>query len=328
MWRFLLLLGIIFAFPSCGVYKDDDKEDSDAGLHWFLLDSGLKEPASKKLVYRELFGTGNTLRLHQSMCIWDSKAFCMNDGIECKVLDLESNNWLETVPLPDKSHHNNAQFSGIYHNKDDKYPLLLLSRGSYAPDRNDVYIVKVNDTANHFSFSSIKTIHNSIREAMFNGSWVIDSDHNKLFLYCMTKGDYRLKEDNRFCVFSFRLPDFFYPNDIVLGYQDVIDRWEYDYLTLQGGTYYNNYLLFNVQSLSSVDGRTDIVSTKDVIAINTMTGKIEAIMPLEETIETEGICVFDNKLYVSFKQGSPDQKEMSVVFALYEYTLPSSILMD
>ena len=144
----------------------------------------------------------------------------------------------------------------------------------------------------------------------------------------MTSGDYRVKKENYFCVFSFNLPDITNTEEVTLGYEDVIDRWEYPYLTLQGGTYCNNYLLFNVQALESVNGRRDIVTQKDVIAVNSMTGRIEAILPLEETIETEGIAVFDNKLYVSFKHGIPDQEANSVVFALYEYTLPSSLIKN
>lgn len=330
MSRFLFLLVYVFSLSSCTIQNNDciSCEDERSTLKWTWIDSGQKEASQAKLVYKEFFGDGNALRFHQSLCVWSNKAFCINDGEECKVLDLNSKEWLEAGALPDKSHHNNAQFSNIFFRDGDQYPLLLLSRGSYAPDQNCVYIVRITETDGRFHFSLIKTIRNTIKEAVYNGSWVIDCEHKRLFLYTMTSGDYRVTEGNFFCVFSFNLPDITNAKDVTLGYEDVIDRWEYSYLTLQGGTYCNNYLIFNVQSLESVNGRKDLVTNKDVIAVNSMTGRIEAILPLEETIETEGIAVFDNKLYVSFKHGSPNQEANSVVFALYEYALPSSLIKN
>ena len=296
-----------------------------SGLTWEWVDSGFEENATKELVYEEQFGEGNTIRLHQSMSVFDDVAFCFNHGNECRIYDLKTKDQFYAEPLPDKSHHNNAQFSNVFFEQGDRFPLLILSRGDYPPNPNDFYVVRVQENEGRYSFSIVKTIHNSIREAIHNGSWVIDEDHNKLFLYCMTTGDYRVKENNHFCIYSFNLPDITDPEDITLGYEDVLDKWEYTYLIHQGGTYYNGFLLFNVQSLSSVEGK-EVVSSKSVIAINATSGHIDIVLPLDDSKETEGISVFDNCLYVSFKEGNENQSFANTVFTLNAYSLPASII--
>ena len=319
----------VLAFSSCsGNFALDGTDISLyawSGLTWKWVDSGNEEIATKKVVYEEQFGEGNSIRFHQSMSVFGDVAFCFNHGEECRIYDLKTKEKLFSNPLPDKSHHNNAQFSTVYFKPEDEFPLLVLSRGDYPPNPNDFYIVRVQNEKGHYSFSVVKTIHNTIQEAKNNGSWVVDEDHGRLFLYCMTAGDYRVKEDNRFCVFSFRLPDISDPEDVTLGYEDVLQKWEYTYLIHQGGTYYNGYLFFNVQSLNSVEGK-DVVSSKSVIAINTTDGHIDIVLPLDDFKETEGISVYDNKLYVSFKEGSESQSAKNTVFSLKEYSLPKSII--
>lgn len=327
-YQFLLLITlVIFAACNTGVDESETKVLPYvwSELKWTWIDSGKEEIVRKKMVYEECFGEGNTLRLNQSMTIYSDRIFCFNHGDECRVYDFQTKEQIESDLLPDKSHHNNAQFSSTFLNDGDKYPLLILSRGDYPPNQNDLYVVRVTE-GGVISFSIIKTIHNSIVEAQNNGSWVIDEEYGKLYLYCMTAGDYRIKENNNhFCVFSFRLPDICNQEDITLSYDDVIDRWDYTYLIHQGGTYYNGYLFFNVQSLTSV-GEKSVANSKSVIAINSRNGHIEAILPLDDNKETEGICAYDDKLFVCFKNGSQDQGPSDITFTLNQYSLPSSLV--
>lgn len=322
MKNLLLLIVFMSIIAAC---TDDVDSSSFPGLAWTWIDDGQKEQAVERLIYEEQFGEENALRLNQSMSVWQDNAFCFIHGSECKVLNFNTKEWLQSDPLPEQSHNNNAQFLNTYYDSEDNYPLLLLSRGDYPPNQNDAYIVRVKEDNQHFYFSIVKTIHNTIQEARYNGSWIIDEEHKKIYLYCMTKGDWRLKENNNFIVFSFPLPDILESSDISLGYNDVLDRWEYPYLIHQGGTYYNGYLFFNVQSMKSYEGRK-IGTSKDVIVVNTVNGRIEAIMPLTERKETEGICIYNNKLYISFKNGNSEQNAMDIVFTINEYTLPASIV--
>ena len=319
----------VFFLTSCHVDITLDELSvslfSWSGSKWTWVESGDEEFAQKEVLYEEQFGTGNSLRHNQSMCVFEERAFCFNDGDECHVIDLEEKKRVFSELLPDTSHHNNAQFLNTYYDKDDKYPLLLLSRGNYPPSQNECYVIRVQEHDGSLSFSIIKTIYNTIQEAKNNGSWVVDDEHGKLYLYSMTLSDYRVKENNRFCVISFNLPDLLSPEDVTLDYSDVLEKWEYTYLIHQGGTYYNGYLFFNVQELSSVAGKS-ITSPKCVIAINVHNGRIEATLPLDDHKETEGISIFNNLLFVSFRNGTEEQAPTATVFTLSQYTLPSSIV--
>lgn len=329
MKRLIIVLSNVFLLLSC--HATITIEDTSVSLFswssqkWTWVESGDEEIAHKRVLYEEMFGTGNSFRLNQSLCIFDARAFCFNDGDECRVIDLGEKQQVLSEPLPDISHHNNAQFLQTYYDKDDKYPLLLLSRGDYPPMQNEFYVIRVKEQEGIISFRTIKTIHNTLQEAKNNGSWVVDEEHGKLYLYCMTLSDWRVKENNRFCIFSFRLPDLISPEGVTLGYSDVLEQWEYTYLIPQGGTYYNGFLFFNVEELSSV-GKKRLTSPKCVIAINVNNGRIEAILPLDDHKETEGISIDNDLLFLSFKNGSKNQAPTTTVFTLSQYTLPSSIV--
>ena len=324
----LFLLSVLMISSCSGNIVHDGTDISVfawTGLTWKWVGSGKEEMATKRLVFEEQFGEGNTLRLNQSMSVWNDLAFCFNHGTECRVYDMNTGERLNCEPLQDKSHHNNAQFSSVFYEKNDRFPLLILSRGDYPPNQNDLYVVRVVLEEKNFAFSVVKTIHNSIQEAQYNGSWVIDEEHGRLYLYCMTAGAWRVRENNRFCVFSFNLPDISDPEEVTLTYEDVLEKWEYTYLVHQGGTYYNGYLFFNVQSLESVEGES-VICSRSVIAVNVANGHIDIVLPLDDYKETEGISVYNQKLYVSFKSGSADQAPSAVVFSLKEYSLPESII--
>ena len=291
------------------------------GLSWVLLDSSTKLPVSHNTIYEECFGEGNTLRLNQSMSICSNRIFCFNDGTSAHVFDFTTKEYITSDSLPEKSHHNNSQFTRSFVNESDQYPLLLLSRGDYPPNQNDLYLVQVMEKEGVISFHRYKTIHNTLEEAKYNGSWVVDEGNKRLFLYTMDHGDWRLKDDNVFTVYEFKSPDL-NTEDVTLGYEDVVNMWKYSYLILQGGTYYKGLLFFNVQELKSIYGH-ELTCSKCVIAIDANTGQINAYLPLDESLETEGICVYDQKLFVSFKNGSQKQGRKDIVFKINEYELPS-----
>lgn len=328
---FFFLLLIQFAF-SCRSTKDsielyDPSGITENSLRWKWIKSNMTENSKSRLVHQLFFSDKNQIRFHQSMSIYDNKAFCFNHGDICYVFDIKSKEELPASPLPEISHHNNAQFLDVFYQDDDKFPLLLLSRGDYPPNQNEFYIVRVEEKEKLFSFVRLKTIKNTLVEAKNGGSWFADTQRGTLYLYTMTKGDYRVREDNYSCVYTFKLPDLKSPSTVTLSYEDVEQYWEFPYFVYQGGTFYNGYLFFNVQSLSALEGKT-LESSNNVLMIDSRTGSIEAVLPLIESLETEGIAVYNHNLYISYKNGADTQEESSTVFKLCEYHLPASIIKE
>ena len=307
---------------SCSLEQD---VSTTSRIQWTWLASAAQNNVEEQVVYEELFGDGNPIRFHQSMCVYDGLAFCFSHGTECIVIDLRTGERLQAEKLPESSHHNNAQFLNIFYTDKEKFPLLLLSRGDYPPNQNEFYIVRIVEKDEVLEFNRIQTIKNTIPEAKHGGSWVFNEETNTLYLYTMTKGDYRVKEGNQACILSFSLQGLVGSKEITLGLENVINRWDLPYLIYQGGTYFNGYLFFNVQSLQSIGGyKTE--TDKNILAINAATGQVDAIMPLTESMETEGICVSDNHLYVSFKNGNAQQDPDNTVFKIMRYSLPDAII--
>lgn len=313
--------GILLVCISCD-YNSNEENDV---YGWEIFETNSVVPATRHEIYSEVYGLGNTNYQHQSMFFYADKVFCFESGAKCKVYDFHTFNALAYCDLQEDSHHNNAQITDIFYSNKDKYPLLLLSRGDYPPNKNACYIVRIQETSNNFSFKVIKTIHNSIKEAQNNGSWIIDERNGFLYLYCMDNGDYRTTEDNHFCIFQFRLPDILNDDsDYYLTYSDVLNKWTSPYLVLQGGTCHEGNLIFNVEGLSEIEGRKT-ERGRYAIVFNPQKGRFLAKLPLMEINETEGICIYNNKLYISYKDGLLDRQPDYVMFKIMEYSLPENL---
>lgn len=317
-----LLFLTLFSVTSCQI---DDFLSILFPYGWIDCKTEQVFSTSRNELYYEYLGTGNTNNEHQSMAVYENMFFCFESGNKCRVYDSSTFAMLSYCDLEENSHHNNAQMTDIYLREDDKYPLLLLSRGDYPPNKNSFYLVRIEESSFKFSFRIVKTIHNSIKEAQNNGSWIVDSINKYLYLYCMDNGDYRTIEDNHFCIFQFKLPNIFNEEtEYHLSYSDVINKWTFPYLVLQGGTCYNGYLLFNVQDLSEIEGRSIAVG-KYALLFNPKSGAFTARLPLYESLETEGICVKEDKLFISYKDGNTNHQPDYLMFKIVEYDLPNNL---
>ena len=154
-----LILSCCVLVCSCNI---SDELDDSGSVNWTWIKSEIKEKANKRIVHQELFGQGNAIRLLQSMSMFDNKAFCFIDGVDSYIFDINSKEVFNTGKLPEKSHHNNAQFLDVYYQEGDKYPLLLLSKGNYPPDQNECFIVRLEEINDSIKFTRIKTIKNNI----------------------------------------------------------------------------------------------------------------------------------------------------------------------
>lgn len=135
---------------------------------------------------------------NQSLAIWDGKYFCFNDTNHtrgfCVVINMTDNQVIErveTAPVEiGGSHLNNAQFTDLFYTVNDKYPLLILSRGDYASGSASdeaFHVVRITEESGHFVFTHIKKVLINTKYTHFNNSVIYDAARNYIWSYAQTQ---------------------------------------------------------------------------------------------------------------------------------------------
>ena len=284
-------------------------------------------------IISQLYANGGSLtQWTQSMAIFNGKIFLFLDtaaesapdaGYSFVVIDLASKAILYRGNTPTRAcHNNNAQFLDIFYDEGDTYPLLLLSRGDYpsSPDAGKCYIVRIVENDGAFELEIIKTISCTMPQAKYNGSWVTDR-HGNLYLYTMTIGDYQTPESagNRFVIYRF---DMFNPLDgvdITLSASDVKGMSVLDYCVLQGGDSFGGKLFLPIQSYTKINGVTPAYTGHIVAVIDPIAGCVENMIP-SDTLENEGVCIYEGKMYVSSKDGNGSSSTTTPTFKIQAFS--------
>ena len=280
-------------------------------------------------VYSEKWGQGNIHNRAQSMAIHNDKVFVFLDNSgstqSLGVVVYNFNDWslVGEYLLPIASHQNNAQFSNVYYNENDAFPLLLLSRGDYPDGISAFYSIRITEFEGQFKFETIRTIYCSIPESKNNGSWVANFNQNRLWMYCLTKGDWRVPEDegNRLNLYEFELPDLTSTNDLTLTNEDVVRVSNFDYAILQGATENSGRIFLSVANVTKINNNPITLAGKGahyIMVINPDNGRVENVIKGGD-YEDEGIAIYNGKLYVNSKVGGDSFAEDKEVFQIYQY---------
>ena len=146
-------------------------------------------------------------RYNQSMAIHNGVAFCFNDTSNpddtfCVVIDLDTKSVISrieaTPEIIGSSHLNNANFTDVYYDVFDEFPLLLLSRGDYAQGSSgdqEMYIFRITRSGDVFSFTHIKTIKHR-GTYYFNPNWEYDPERRMIWGHHHIHGDWRFGNAN------------------------------------------------------------------------------------------------------------------------------------
>lgn len=139
-------------------------------------------------------------RYNQSMAIHNGFAFCFNDTSNdcfCVVIDLSDGTVVgkvDAIPsVVGSSHLNNANFTDVYFDQFDDFPLLILSRGDYADgtlDGQEMYIFRITKSGSVFIFTHIKTIKHR-GTYYFNPNWEYDAARKMIWGHLNIHGDHR-----------------------------------------------------------------------------------------------------------------------------------------
>lgn len=245
------------------------------------------------------------LSYNQSMAIYGDYVFLLNSGgtgIVCRYSTKEILGPFSYEPA-EFQHGNSAQFTNIFYNDNDEFPLLMVSRCGNAgrqenPEAIDectlIRVIRNNNTFTTFAINSI-----AFETIVYGGNWVLDSVNNNLFFVSNDDGNFT--QNVPMVYRRFKMPsktDILSGEPIVLTNTDVLSKFELDGTNLigQGNTFFNGRLFHAVQT-----GERHIAT---VWSIDVERGVIVSSIPLKSNNEPEGLAIADGKLYVSQKNAA------------------------
>lgn len=240
-----------------------------------------------------------SLNLNQSMEIYKDYVFLFSDGAPTVILDYNTKEIISTAIMPqqENSHYNSAQFSNIYYDSDDEFPLLFTAQCQFnLEDACLIYRVIRNNTS--FTFTLINSVRINVLPT-YQLSWAIDNYSKKLVCAGYFNGSYQVEENNPIIVYAWDIPS---RTDIISGTQILLEPSACKaYSVIEHGTMqdiycYNNKVFIGYQP----DDGGRCVYVLD-IEQNRITSKITMKNP---TRELEGVCIYDGKMFVCQKDGA------------------------
>ena len=181
--------------------------------------------------------------------------------------------------------------------------------------------MRIVENSGVYTISIIKTITCTLPQADYNGSWVCNTQNNRLYLYTMLLGDWRVTEaqGNKFVIYEFDMFDPTNPTDLTITSSDVRKMTKYDYLILQGGTCWGGKLFLPIQSYTKINGIVPSYTGHVCAIFNPDLGFIENMI-VTDSMENEGCAIYNGKLYVASKNGNGSVETTTPVFKIMEYS--------
>ena len=244
------------------------------------------------------------------LVVYGNRIFSFNNGATCSVFALDTLELLEVASLPWSAHNNNAQPTPYFYDSGDTYPLFLVSRGDYAGNgEQKFYFVRVVESSGNFTFTIVKEVsYSGFPGAEYNCSWFANYELGELYCYGYPNGAWSVTQNNPILFHKFDLPSLDNYDPVTLtgaGIKETItlqDHW-----IMQSGLYHNGKIFIQVEGDSTwdltINGQTfdKSLGLHWLFVINAESGYIESYVPLYNSIEQEGMCIYDGEMYMSEK---------------------------
>lgn len=236
----------------------------------------------------------------QAIAIYNDYVFMLNEGGDGLVLDYNTKNIISQISTQPTAyqHHNSAQFTNIYYNASDEFPLLMTSMcGNQIADLTDYDVAqfyRIQRSGTTFTFTLVNTIKTDF---ITRGcSWGIDNGNNKLY---MVGGRTGYSESNFVCeFFVWEMPT---REQIISGSQitvyeaDKLSYMTYPRFTVQG-IYVNGGIAYVGRSIENVG--------QFLYAVDISANRLLSEIPLTDYKELEGVAIYDGCIFVSQKDGT------------------------
>lgn len=255
--------------------------------------------------------TGN-----QSLAIFDNYIFIFKDTGGGTVVNYETKSIISQFTYsasdPD-THQNSAQFTNIFYDDADEFPLLIISRcKEYGADQGLIYRITRNDT--NFTFTLINQISPNFET--HGCDWAIDNDNKLLYAIYYPNDSYSVRTNNKLQFRIFEVPtkaEIISGDAIIINENSYLSKMELDtYFVLQGAYAVGNKLFIAVQ-LPDGDEQT---RHNFVILVDVFKNELLSRIPIEDGLEPEGIAIYNDKIYGSLKTYASSTNPKLIIYEI------------
>lgn len=249
-----------------------------------------------------------SLTANQSMAIYGNYVFLGLSGGSVCIIDriTKAPISISTLPITTNNHLNSAQFTDIFYDTADEFPLLLLSKCaliSTGANNNICQVYRITRTDSTFTFTLINTITTDFPTGGID--WVIDITNKKLGIV----GNIPTKA-GKTSIRMWNCPtaaEILSGTAIVMKDADVLNAFELDVFDSQAAFAIGG-LIFVGKGLGNVPEYVEVIDVEKAMIVSSVN--------LIDRAEVEGVYIFDGKLYVSQRLASNASKPVSI----YEIT--------
>lgn len=255
----------------------------------------------------------NTLEEHrlcdnQSIAVFGKYMFIFLEAGGCDILDMETKEIIaQAETLSTNNHQNSAQFTDLYYDQDDEFPLLLVSRymKNTGTNNDGCLVYRVTRSESVFTMTLITTI--LWDHTTYGVDWCMDSKTKTLYGIAFLNGDYTVTQNNPSHVVGFGFPsadDLRTNQTITLTDDDIKSSFTIEHQIVQGCTMHNG-VIYVAYVLNDESAAVKCF----VGAVDVDSQQIVSKIPLLVRLECEGVAIQDGTMYVSQRRGSDSGTE-------------------
>ena len=284
----------------------------------------------------------------QSTAIFGGYIFNWLDHGNCLVMDFTTGAIIGKFDnvTPSAWHNNNAQFSNIYYDPNDEFPLCLVSDAHLRSSGAECAYVRIQRNGNDFTFTVVQNIIVECEYGVNYGTFVADWMTNKLYMYCYEydlfarEGGVQIHyEFNPTIIVEYELPAFASGSTVTLDNSKILNMAKYPTYRpyAQGGFAVNGKVFIawrsvkNAQSYTNEEANAamgyDYENAGKMIAVFAQCSlDLESFIQVGGGAEMEGLCLYDGKMYLTERIGgwtneghvTPDKMK---IYRISEFTV-------